>query len=186
MSYIRSFVPWIAFAIVNGIDVRHGALTGLVLAAVLIALSLRQGAGWDELVIELSGLVFFGVLALVTLAVPNALLEEYATALSLGWLAVTAWGSLAVRRPFTLGLARRVTPREVWENPLFLRVNRVITAVWASAFTLTAVTLVVLALTAPDNQIASVAVQIAGFAVPALFTARYPRTVARRPTPSLP
>lgn len=42
--------------------------------------------------------------------------------------------SMAVRSPFTLKYAREDTPREHWDSPLFLRINYVITAVWALAF----------------------------------------------------
>ena len=41
---------------------------------------------------------------------------------------------MALRRPFTLQYAREGTPKETWTTPEFIRVNYVITAVWAAAF----------------------------------------------------
>jgi hypothetical protein len=51
-------------------------------------------------------------------------------------LGVIAWASLAIRRPFTLGIAKQSTPGELWGRPEFLRVNVIITLVWAVSFTL--------------------------------------------------
>jgi hypothetical protein len=92
---------------------------------------------------------------------------------------VTAWATLAVRRPFTLGIARRQAPREVWESPIFVRVNVVLTTVWAAAFTVTAAALAAIS-AAGLGAGASVPVQVAGFVLPALFTARYPDRVRAR------
>ncbi|MGC3944535.1 MAG: hypothetical protein QM762_08455 [Chryseolinea sp.] len=39
--------------------------------------------------------------------------------------------SLLLRRPFTLPYARQQAPREVWTLPRFLRMNMVISGVWA-------------------------------------------------------
>ena len=44
-----------------------------------------------------------------------------------------------IRRPFTLAYAKDTTPREHWDSPLFLRINYVISAVWAGAFLFSAI-----------------------------------------------
>ncbi|HYD67545.1 NAD(P)/FAD-dependent oxidoreductase [Azospirillum sp.] len=49
-------------------------------------------------------------------------------------LAVMAFGSLAVGSPFTLQYAREDWPREYWELPQFVAVNRALTAVWGVLF----------------------------------------------------
>jgi putative sterol carrier protein len=36
--------------------------------------------------------------------------------------------------PFTYHYARKTTPREYWDNPFFLRVNRIITLAWSGIF----------------------------------------------------
>jgi hypothetical protein len=73
-----------------------------------------------------------------------------------------------------------MTPPEVHGSPFFYRVNAVITTVWAAGFTLTALALFLLLVLAPHATAALVAVKICGFAVPALFTARYPQIVRAR------
>ncbi|WP_326822786.1 hypothetical protein [Streptosporangium sp. NBC_01756] len=178
---LLGFLPWIVYAVVaTGDEWRYGALAGLAIAAVVIVADRRAGKKWDEMVIESSAVVFFVVTALISFAAPDSPLTPYGPALVNAWLALTAWGSLAVRRPFTLGIARSMAPPEVWQTPLFYRVNAVITSVWGAAFTVAALSLALLLHGAPHATAAVIAIKVLTFAAPAVFTARYPRTVAAR------
>ncbi|MET9066427.1 hypothetical protein [Streptosporangium sandarakinum] len=178
---LLGFLPWIVYAVVATSDEwRYGAILGLVIAAGVIVVDRRAGRTWDQMVIEVSAAAFFLPITVISFASPDSPLMPYGPALVNAWLALTAWGSLAVRRPFTLGIARRTTPPEVWRTPLFLRVNVVITTVWGAAFTVAAVALAVLLHEAPHATAAVVTVKILCFAVPAAFTVRYPKTVAAR------
>lgn len=172
MTYLRAFAPWIAFALVSGAGWRWSALTGLLVTLGLLVLARRAGVTSAALVLEISSAVFFVALTALAFAEPDAAARHYAGALALGWLALVAGGSLAARRPFTLGIARQSTPREFWDHPAFLRVNTVITTVWAVSFAVTAVVLAVLAAASADG-LALALVQVAGFVAPAVFTARY-------------
>jgi hypothetical protein len=49
-------------------------------------------------------------------------------------LLLTVLVSLALRRPFTLQYAREKVAPELWDSSRFIRVNNVVTAVWALAF----------------------------------------------------
>ena len=181
LRYVLTFLPWIAFAVLstNG-EARYGAVAALLVSIVLLAADRRAGRGWDEMVIELSSGVFFAGLTLAAFTISPAPFGEYGPAVSVAWLALTAWASLAVGRPFTLGIARRTTAPEVQATPLFYRVNAVITAVWAVGFTLNAAGLALLLGLAPHATAAIVAVKVCGFAIPALFTIRYPQIVRAR------
>ncbi|MEE4545286.1 hypothetical protein V2S66_25380 [Streptomyces sp. V4-01] len=181
MNHLRGFVPWIAFAVVSAAGWQWGALTGLVLALWLLVRDRRAGVAADALILESSTAGCFALLTAVAFAAPHSGLHHWTGALSMGWLALTAWATLAVRRPFTLGIARRQAPREVWESPVFVRVGVVLTTVWAAAFTLTAALLGAISATRL-GQGASIPVQVAGFVLPALFTARYPDRVRARLT----
>lgn len=107
-------------------------------------------------------------------------MHPYTAAISTGFLGVVAGVSLAVRRPFTLGIAKQTTPRGLWNHPGFIRTNVVITAVWTAAFVLTAVVLALIAHAGYAHSTATVIVQIAGFVVPMLFTVRYVAAVQVR------
>jgi hypothetical protein len=179
MNYLRGFVPWIAFAVVSPVGWQWGALAGLVLGLPLLVRERRAGMAADALILEHSTALYFAALTALAFARSGSGVQHHTGTLSMGWLAVTAWATLAVRRPFTLGIARRQAPASVWDNPVFLRINVVLTAAWAAAFTVTAVVLATVS-AAGLGAAVSVPVQIAGFVVPALFTARYPDRVRAR------
>jgi hypothetical protein len=177
LSYLRSFAPWLVFAAASALDWRFAALAGLV-TAVATTLYARRRQPLDALLLDLGAAVFFAVLAVVGFADAHSPVAGWADTLSLAWLAVIAWASLAVRRPFTLGIARQSAPREMWNSPVFYRVNVAITAVWAATFTAIAVATAVVRLT-DAGTIVAVAVY-AGYLVPIVFTRRYPALVRAR------
>ena len=41
---------------------------------------------------------------------------------------------LAGKDPFTLHFAKKSTPQETWNNPIFIRINQLMTYVWAAIF----------------------------------------------------
>jgi hypothetical protein len=175
VSYLRTFAPWIVYAIIAGDSAsskRWGALAALAVTVVVLVQQHRRGAEADALIIEIGSGVFF--VALVTLAflAPQSGLLSYSAALSSTALGVIAWGSLAIRRPFTLGIARQTTPRELWAEPMFLRVNVIITLVWAVSFTLGAALLAVI-VASGGGVVARVVAQVAAFVIPMVFTVRY-------------
>lgn len=175
------FAPWVVYAFVATSDEwRWGAIAGLVIAVGLVVFDRARGKAWDQMVIEGSAAVFFAVLTVYSLVLPHSGLTLYGPALVNAWLAVTAWGSLAIRKPFTLGIARTMAPEEVWRTALFYRVNAVITSVWAAAFTVAAVALTWVLAVDPHATALVITVKVASFVLPAIFTVRYPRMVRAR------
>ncbi|MEV8376937.1 hypothetical protein AB0P21_29610 [Kribbella sp. NPDC056861] len=170
MSYLRTFAPWIVYAVIPSAHWNWAALIALLLSVGLIAQQTRSGRSLDALIIELGSAVFFAVITVVAFADPNSGLHPYTPALSAAALALIAGASLALRKPFTLGIAKQSTPREFWDRPLFIRTNVIITAVWTASF---AVSAVVLALLADSSPAIRIPVQVAGFVVPMVFTVRY-------------
>ncbi|MGC4948846.1 hypothetical protein ACLQ2N_21925 [Streptomyces sp. DT224] len=184
MVYLRSFIPWIALTLLTGVvDVGWAATIALALAAGLIVGRRRAGSAWGALAIECSALVFLaGYTAVAFTAPDSATVAHYGGPASSLWLAVTAWASLALRRPFTLGIARAQVPEQHWNSPLFRHVNRVITAVWALAFTASGAGSALLHHYRPEADTARTLLTVAAFALPALFTARYPDLARARHT----
>jgi hypothetical protein len=177
MYYLRGFVPWIAFAAVPAWQ--WGAPIALILGILLLIQDIRVGNALDSLMLEISTILYFVAVGALALSDSESPLREYDGALSMAWLAVTAWSSLAVRRPFTTGIAKRQAPPEVWDTPVFARINVVITAVWATFFTLSAAGVVIAVVTGLGVG-GHIAVEVAGFVIPAVFTARYPKRVETR------
>lgn len=183
MPSLLGFAPWIIYAVIaTGEEWRWGAIAGLLMALGLVVLDRRQGKAWDEMVIETSAALFFALLTVFSLLAPHSPVTPYGPALVNVWLAATAWGSLAIRKPFTLGIARSMTPAEVHETPQFYRVNAVITTVWAVAFTVAAVALTAVLAVAPHATTLVIVIKVITFVAPALFTFQYPKIVRARYT----
>jgi hypothetical protein len=182
VSYLRTFLPWIVYAVLAGNSAsgqQRGTLAALAVTVLVIAYKVRAGSTYDALIIELGSAVFFAALAVLAFAGPHSSLLRYSTALSSTALAVIAWGSLAIRRPFTLGIAKQETPREFWDQPLFIRTNVIITMVWAMSFTIGALILAAVVHAGGDVIVRTV-VQVLGFVIPMVFTVRYVAIVKGR------
>ncbi|MFF4211056.1 hypothetical protein ACFYZE_17220 [Streptomyces sp. NPDC001796] len=173
MSYLRTFLPWIIFAVLPSGQWQWAALAALVVAVAVIVRQRRAGAGFDALIIETGSAAFFAVLAVIAFTDPHSPVHDYSAAASSGTLAVVAGVSLAIGKPFTLGIAKRTTPRELWGLRPFIRTNVVITAVWTAAFALTAVVLAVVAHAGNAHSTTATLIQVAGFVIPMVFTVRY-------------
>ncbi|MFF7472942.1 hypothetical protein [Streptomyces sp. NPDC008092] len=180
MAYLRGFVPWIVAGVVSGfVDWRWGALGGVVSGVLLLLQDVRRGVDLDALILEISTIVYFVAIGAVSVADPGSALKDHSDVLSFAWLAATAWGSMAIRRPFTLGIAKRQTPREYWDMPEFLQVNNRITSAWGAGFTFIAVVLAVGG--AVDARAwVGITAHVVGLAAPIVFTKVYPERVQRR------
>ncbi|MEV6558043.1 hypothetical protein AB0M22_20175 [Nocardia sp. NPDC051756] len=170
MSYLRTFAPWIVYAIIPSAHWQWAALIALLLSVVEVTRQLRAGRTLDALMIALGSLVFFAALTVLAFADPNTALHPYSPALSSGVLALIAIVSLAVRKPFTLGIAKQSSPKELWDNPVFIRTAYVLTSVWAASFTVGCVVLTFLA--HADSAPRTIA-QVLAFVIPVVFTIRY-------------
>ncbi|MFB6439668.1 hypothetical protein ACFCVY_23260 [Streptomyces sp. NPDC056411] len=173
MNYLRGFVPWLVFAGVSSVGWQWGALAALAVSVVLLFVDRAGGLALGHRLLEYGTITYFAALTGLAFARPDSGLQQYGGALSMGWLALIAWVSIAVRRPFTLGIARRMAPPEVWDTWLFRHINVVLTSAWAVSFTLTAAAQAV-ASAYELNVAFSVLIQLAGFVLPARFTAAYP------------
>ncbi len=172
------FAPWILLSVVEG---PHRVTLAAVLACALALLLFLLGlaTGMRPKLLEVSAVVFFAALALASAlagAGAQSWLGLWSSELSNLMVALIALLSIAFRSPFTLQYARESTERQYWQTPLFRRINYVITAVWAAAFLLIAVSGYIGdgPLHQPNNIWTDWVVQIALVVVAIKFTAWYP------------
>lgn len=139
MSFLKlliSFAPWIAFLVIARdtlTRVEIGLVAALALSVVMAALKLHRG------IIMWVGLTFFTAATVAVLGFHDMWTVRHLGVLANGALAVGAWGTLAIGKPFTLEYARAHTDPSKWSDPLFVRVNVQLTSAWATAFTLNTV-----------------------------------------------
>jgi hypothetical protein len=170
VSYLRAFAPWIVFAVIPSGYWMWAALFALAVSLAGVISQVRTGQPASAQIIEIGSAVYFAAITGLAFADPKTALHPYVPCMASGALGLIACASLAIGKPFTLGIARQSVPREVWDHPLFLRVNVIITSVWAASFVTGCV---ILAFLAHSSVAARSAVQVAAFVIPLVFTIRY-------------
>lgn len=183
-SPVGGIAPWIAMSILAGPD-RFEIAVGVALAMSVAVLLLGRFEGGSVKLLEVASILFFAALAIVGLLVDKATLadlDDLIGEISNVALAVITFGSIIVRRPFTLQYARETTPREFWDEPRFVRTNYVITFVWAMAFLVAAIAGAYgyLVLDDADNLWTGWVIQIGVLIAAIRFTSWYPEVVRAR------
>ena len=133
MNIFVAFIPWILFSVVAQRD--DVAVAGLVALASAILIALPSFARRRPKILDIGAIVSFAVFAAIGLAAGNDAewLTNFARGLSTAALAAVALLSLLFT-PFTEQYARETTPPEIWESPIFKRVNRELTLMWGLVF----------------------------------------------------
>ncbi|WP_405441556.1 hypothetical protein OG373_30580 [Streptomyces avidinii] len=183
---IVGMAPWIIFSLLVGPGRFELAVVLALLAAVaLIAVSrlVNRGTSWKLL--ELADVVFFASMAVVGLLASEGTrrwLETYAGEVSNIALAVIAFGSMAVRMPFTLQYAREQVDPSLWHTRGFLRTNYMITGAWGVAFLVAAAAGAYgdLVLHNPNNIWTGWIIQVLAIVAALKFTVWYPDVVRAR------
>ncbi|GAA1933464.1 hypothetical protein [Streptantibioticus ferralitis] len=172
MSLLRSAFPWIFFTVLGSKSWQAAAIAAAASSLVIVVQKRRADTGWEDLILDVGTLAYFVLLAAFASVSPHSGLRPYSGAGSHAFLGLVAWFSMAVRKPFTMDFAKQSTPKEIWTEPRFLKVNMTISAFWAAAFTVTA-PLIALAYHATHKSLAAASVQLVGLAVAGLLTVRY-------------
>ncbi|MFF0218603.1 hypothetical protein [Streptomyces vinaceus] len=183
---VIGMAPWIIFSLLVGPG-RFEIAVVLALATTIVLVTagrlINRGSSWKLL--EVADLVFFAILAVVGLLASEGTrkwLETYAGEVSNIALVVIAFGSMAIRMPFTLQYARERVDPEYWNKPTFLRTNYLITGVWGLAFLVAAAAGAYgdLVLRNPNNIWTGWIIQILAIVAALRFTAWYPEVARAR------
>jgi MFS family permease len=196
LSIVAGFVPWIVFSFVSTRLAADGVAWSALVAVAMTLIALVYGRRRHApTMLNLYSLVLFGAMAVAGfVGGPDVDRWLYdwgrplvGVVLGLLILAFTPFS------PFTVEYARQTTPREYWGSPVFMKINRTVSAVWGVALVVTgAAAVLVTALGAhadgTDNPylldlLLNWVVPIAAIVAAVRFTATYPDRVTARSRP---
>jgi hypothetical protein len=133
-AYNSGFIAWGLYGVL--IVLGHPTAAVCTAFVIMLALLMHEHRGHAVKIIDCTSLSFF-VLALLTIvATGHELFSNYRIIAAWGIFAVVAWATLLAGFPFTLQYTRERTPHEIWKTAPFLRMNVIMTVVWAVIFTL--------------------------------------------------
>lgn len=132
LKIIFGFAPWILYFILVGTTRQQHLIA--ISAALITTLALDFHELKKGFILTWGTFIFFMLLLIATLIVASDWPEVHANLLANSALAIIAWFSLAIQKPFTLQYAREQVAKEFWQSPTFIRINQIITAVWATSF----------------------------------------------------
>lgn len=138
MLYILlSFVPWILYWVFCGIGLRIGILASLMISLLILMPQMRQK---EFNLMDVASLMFFSVGAIAVFIFDLKVFVEKSGFLGYLALFLMAAFSLTVKQPFTFQVSKRDYPEVYWKSPWFLKINSLITVIWALIFLINAIT----------------------------------------------
>jgi hypothetical protein len=178
MRQLRGFLPWITYSAAAALLDWRFALVGALVVAVAALVTSRRTASTDMFTV--AAVVFFAGLTVVAVVAPASGVHRYVGALTPAALAVAALVSIAIGQPFTMPFAKRVAPVEVWDTPMFLHINVVLSAVWATSFAAMAAVIAAVLALHPEAVGIIITAQVLGFVIPMRISRWYPASIRAR------
>ena len=137
LAVIVGFLPFIAFDVLSERDfhdaIGWAAVVALVLTAVFFALGDKRHRGSS--VLNGASVGIFGVIAAMDF-IGGPDIERWLVTWSAAVVMVALGAIILVMlrvRSFTEEIAKQTVPEEFWRTPTFIRVNRVLSALWGGA-----------------------------------------------------
>jgi all-trans-retinol 13,14-reductase len=175
-----SIVAWLAYGALSSVGHWVGAaITALIVAIAIVAFENRRNA---VKIMSLTTVGYFAFALVVTTAIGPWLFKYYNISLAWGLFALVAWVTLLVGFPFTIQYAREQAPREIWDHPLFMRLNVILTVVFALMFSVNSV-LGALALVTGRLLTLGILLPISLLVAAIIFSGQYPKRYFQRVAP---
>jgi len=131
LNLILTFLPW---AVLN-LALKYFPLNYAISIAFLTSFFLFKGLK-SGIMLDWGTFLFFIFSFVLVVVFKNMWFAKRMEIFAFSTLDFIAWFSIMVRRPFTQDYARLQVPKEKWKNPLFLRINFIMTLCYAMAFLL--------------------------------------------------
>lgn len=126
---LTAFIPWIFFSVFYGTtpsSMFFASAGALLLMVILNFRELKKG-----FILPWGSVIFFAFLAINDRFVHWKWAESHAFLLINSALAVIVLFSMVIGKPFTIQYAKEEVEPQYWDSPTFLKVNWILTSIWA-------------------------------------------------------
>ena len=131
---LMAFLPWLLYGFASGANYwRVATGGGLILCLVYLALLLRRSISIK--LMDWTTLTVFAIGSVLMIGLHSTVFPAYHVVVIWSCFAVAAWSSVVIGHPFTAAYARENAPPEFWDNPIFLRLNLMMTLFWCGLLT---------------------------------------------------
>lgn len=176
-------VAWVLYGVVSGGG--HWTVAAIGALAVALAIVGHEYKCHAVKLMSCTTAAFFVFALVTTLAAGPMLLKNYNVILTWAAFAIVTWVTLLIGFPFTIQYAREQTPPEIWDDPLFMQLNVILTIVFGAMFTVNA-GLGAIAFMTGDILTLGLIVPLALLVAAMVFSARYPKHYSLRFAPDWP
>jgi all-trans-retinol 13,14-reductase len=174
------FIPWILYWSFS----RPGLWTIAILGGLIAAAALvtwRWYTRRDLKTMEIVTLGYFAVHAFITLVSGSSFLKTYGQIANSLVLAGMAFATLAMKNPFTYQYAKEDWDKFYWSDPAFIRINEILTSVWAWIFTFNAALGALAVFVFPAEELWLIVIlPNVGIIAGIIFSARFPNYAVRK------
>jgi len=178
------FIPWILYWSFSGPGLWAIAILGGLTAAMGLV-SWRWFKRHDIKTMEVVTLGYFAVHAIITLVLGSSFLKTYGPIANSFVLAMMAFGTLAMKNPFTYQYAKEDWDKSYWNDPAFIKINETITGVWGGIFLFNSLLGALVVFVFPEQGLfvkllLTVIIPNVGVVAGIIFSSRFPNYAARK------
>lgn len=133
-TILKNFLPWILYFVLIGHTQEQ--LTTAIIVAAISSIILERKELKKGFILSWGTCIFFIFMLITVVLFKNNWVAMHAWIFSNGTLALIAWVSILLRRPFTMQYAKEKISKDKWQHPLFIKINYILTTVWGICFCL--------------------------------------------------
>lgn len=131
---VQTFLPWILYFVLAGHTPMQMKVA--IIAAAVTSIIFEYKGLRKKFILSWVTLLFFIFMFITVIMYDSKWVMQHAWVLSNSALALVAWLSILIRRPFTLQYAKETVPSAKWDHPIFWRINYLLTITWGMIFLL--------------------------------------------------
>ena len=132
IKILLGFAPWIVYFLLIG--PKTSQIETAVIAAIITFLAVDLKALKRGFILAWGTMLFLVFMLIVTFLFNHNWVTEHPWIISNGALGVIAFGSLIIKKPFTLQYAKLEVEKSKWSSPVFYRINFLLSLYWGLIF----------------------------------------------------